>query len=204
MAAGLKVSRMPNASSACAQIHRIAAATLTCPAGMGRAAVRATEPSIPRSVMSFQVQPAPRMRNAPMAQPAKIHGPASPRARRRASPASAPTSTAGAGATSRWAGRRGSAADRGAPRQARGGPPNSRNRRPRRGLRPLASGLPRSYACPHDGTQDQASCRAPAGGRANALSEPRAGALPLRRDAAGRGRLPSPCSTAATASGRRP
>ncbi len=40
--------------------------TLTWPEGIGRVAVRATLPSISRSVMSFQVQPAPRIAVAPM------------------------------------------------------------------------------------------------------------------------------------------
>ena len=40
--------------------------TLTCPAGSGRDRVRSTLASRSRSVMSFQVHPAPRMTKAPM------------------------------------------------------------------------------------------------------------------------------------------
>jgi len=46
---------------------------VTWPDGIGREAVRATDPSMSRSVMSFQVQPAPRIRTAPTPQPAAIH-----------------------------------------------------------------------------------------------------------------------------------
>ncbi len=73
IAAGSKVSRMAKAISACAHIHATACVTDTAPEGMGRERVRATAPSMWRSVMSFQVQPAPRIRKAPMPQPAKIH-----------------------------------------------------------------------------------------------------------------------------------
>ena len=44
----------------------VACATVTCPEGIGRERVRSTWPSRSRSTMSFQVQPAPRMANAPM------------------------------------------------------------------------------------------------------------------------------------------
>jgi hypothetical protein len=45
---------------------------VTCPEGIGRDFVRATAASKSRSVMSFHVQPAPRIRKAPMAQPTTI------------------------------------------------------------------------------------------------------------------------------------
>jgi formate hydrogenlyase subunit 3/multisubunit Na+/H+ antiporter MnhD subunit len=43
-----------------------------CPEGSGRERVRATAASMSRSVRSFQVQPAPRIRKAPSVQPAAI------------------------------------------------------------------------------------------------------------------------------------
>src|SRR6201985_3713977 len=52
--------------SACSTRTAPACATLTCPAGIGRERVRSTCASRSRSVMSFQVQPAPRMAKAPM------------------------------------------------------------------------------------------------------------------------------------------
>jgi len=73
MAMGGKVTRMPKETSDWITAQASACLVLTCPEGIGREAVRATEPSILRSVMSFQVQPAPRIRKAPMPQPAKIH-----------------------------------------------------------------------------------------------------------------------------------
>src|SRR5258708_39163257 len=51
-----------------------ACGTLTCPAGIGRERVRSTNASRSRSVMSFQVQPAPRMANAPMKNSAMMRG----------------------------------------------------------------------------------------------------------------------------------
>src|SRR5579863_3524751 len=50
---------------ACATRKTSACGTLTCPAGIGRDFVRSTLASRSRSVMSFQVQPAPRMAKAP-------------------------------------------------------------------------------------------------------------------------------------------
>ncbi len=47
---------------------------LTCPDGIGRDRVRSTLPSRSRSVMSFQVQPAPRMTKAPTKNSATSHG----------------------------------------------------------------------------------------------------------------------------------
>ena len=47
--------------------------TLIWPAGMGRRAVRATWASKSRSTMSFTAQPAPRIRQAPMAKPTISH-----------------------------------------------------------------------------------------------------------------------------------
>ena len=44
-----------------------------CPEGIGRERVRLTLASISRSVMSFHVQPAPRIRIAPSAQAMTIH-----------------------------------------------------------------------------------------------------------------------------------
>ncbi len=72
MAVVLNVNRIPNAINACAHIQITAPLRLTCPDGMGREAVRATDPSKSRSVMSFQVQPAPRINHAPRAHPIAI------------------------------------------------------------------------------------------------------------------------------------
>ena len=63
---------MQNAISACAHIQTSAPFTLTCPEGIGRERVRSTLPSKSLSLTSFQVQPAPRMSQAPMPQPAAI------------------------------------------------------------------------------------------------------------------------------------
>ena len=54
--------------SACTTIQPSAPFTVPCPEGRGRDRVRATWASMSRSVMSFQVHPAPRMTKAPMAQ----------------------------------------------------------------------------------------------------------------------------------------
>src|ERR1700692_271818 len=51
-----------------------ACGTLTWPAGIGRDRVRSTSASRSRSVMSFQVQPAPRMAKAPTKNSARIRG----------------------------------------------------------------------------------------------------------------------------------
>jgi len=51
---------------ACRTRKASACLTLTWPAGIGRERVRSTLASRSRSVMSFQVQPAPRMTKAPM------------------------------------------------------------------------------------------------------------------------------------------
>ena len=48
--------------------------TLTCPAGIGRERVRSTLASRSRSVISFQVQPAPRMTKAPTKNNAMFNG----------------------------------------------------------------------------------------------------------------------------------
>jgi hypothetical protein len=72
MAAPLKVRRMQKASSDWITAQPRACRGVTCPEGIGRDLVRATAASKSRSVMSFQVQPAPRIRKAPMAQPTTI------------------------------------------------------------------------------------------------------------------------------------
>ena len=51
----------------CSTIQISAPRSLTSPAGSGRPRVRSTRASILRSTMSFQVQPAPRMAKAPIA-----------------------------------------------------------------------------------------------------------------------------------------
>ena len=48
--------------------------TETWPAGIGRERVRSTLASRSRSVMSFQVQPAPRIANAPMKNKTTVSG----------------------------------------------------------------------------------------------------------------------------------
>jgi hypothetical protein len=68
----LNVSRMQKARSDWITSHAKACCAVTCPDGIGRDLVRATAASKSRSVMSFQVQPAPRIRKAPMAQPRTI------------------------------------------------------------------------------------------------------------------------------------
>ena len=73
MAAWLKLSKMAKASRHCASIQAAACLVLTCPDGMGRERVRSTAPSKSRSVISFQVQPAPRISQAPKPQAMKIH-----------------------------------------------------------------------------------------------------------------------------------
>src|SRR6266567_1152585 len=60
--------------NACTTRNAAACGTLTCPAGIGRERVRSTSASRSRSVMSFQVQPAPRMANAPMKNSAMMRG----------------------------------------------------------------------------------------------------------------------------------
>ena len=57
----LNCSSTASPISACATRNTNACATLTCPAGIGRERVRSTLASRSRSVMSFQVQPAPRI-----------------------------------------------------------------------------------------------------------------------------------------------
>ena len=64
-----KLRRIAKATSACATIQAAACRGVTCPDGSGRERVRATRASMSRSVRSFQVQPAPRIRTAPSAQP---------------------------------------------------------------------------------------------------------------------------------------
>ncbi len=64
---------MQKARSDCATAQSSAWRAVTCPEGMGRDRVRATAPSKSRSVISFHVQPAPRISTAPIAQPATIH-----------------------------------------------------------------------------------------------------------------------------------
>ena len=62
----LNCSSTASPISACTTRNASACATLTCPAGIGRDRVRSTLASRSRSVMSFQVQPAPRITKAPM------------------------------------------------------------------------------------------------------------------------------------------
>ena len=62
----LNCSSTTNPIRAWATRKTAACGTLTCPAGIGRDRVRSTRASRSRSVMSFQVQPAPRMTKAPM------------------------------------------------------------------------------------------------------------------------------------------
>jgi hypothetical protein len=73
MAVPGRVSRISNAIAACVAIHSSAALAVTCPEGSGRERVRATCASILRSVKSFQVHPAPRIRNAPSVQAITSH-----------------------------------------------------------------------------------------------------------------------------------
>src|SRR3984957_7479486 len=60
--------------NACTTRKTSACGTLTCPAGIGRDRVRSTLASRSRSVMSFQVQPAPRMAKAPKKNSAMTSG----------------------------------------------------------------------------------------------------------------------------------
>ena len=62
----LNCSSTASPISACSTSHTRACGTLTWPAGIGRDRVRSTLSSRSRSVMSFQVHPAPRMTKAPM------------------------------------------------------------------------------------------------------------------------------------------
>ena len=73
IAAALKLNRMQAASATCAPIQITADFTDTCPEGIGRDLVRSTAPSNLRSVISFHVQPAPRIKKAPSPHPTKIH-----------------------------------------------------------------------------------------------------------------------------------
>ena len=91
MASGGKLSRIRKAASAWATIQTSAWRGVTWREGSGRERVRATAASISRSVRSFQVQPAPRIRRAPIAQPAAIQrskgrNPAGPASAASASP----------------------------------------------------------------------------------------------------------------------
>ncbi len=61
----LNWSSTQSPTNACSTRNRSARFTLTWPAGIGRERVRSTIASRSRSVMSFQVQPAPRMAKAP-------------------------------------------------------------------------------------------------------------------------------------------
>jgi hypothetical protein len=61
------VSRIASPASDSAIMKPAACGTVTCPDGIGRERVRATCASMSRSVMSFQVQPAPRITKAPIA-----------------------------------------------------------------------------------------------------------------------------------------
>src|SRR3981189_23880 len=70
----LNCSSTARPTSACSTRNTTACGTLTCPAGIGRERVRSTNASRSRSVMSFQVQPAPRMANAPMKNSAMMTG----------------------------------------------------------------------------------------------------------------------------------
>ncbi len=54
-------------------MNPIACGTVTWPEGIGRDRVRATSASMSRSVMSFQVQPAPRITKAPIAMAGNSH-----------------------------------------------------------------------------------------------------------------------------------
>ena len=103
------------------------------PGPPGSAATASARPcaSRSRSVMSFQVQPAPRIAKAPMKNSTMIErqsADARARCRRRAPPT---TSTASAAARIRSAGRDGRAADRAATRTARAYRPSCRSRRQR-------------------------------------------------------------------------
>ena len=69
----LKVNKMPKAISICTISQTAACLLVTCLDGRGRDLVRATSASNFTSEMSFHVQPAPRIRKAPMAQPKAIH-----------------------------------------------------------------------------------------------------------------------------------
>ena len=62
----LNCSSTASPISACSTRKTSACDTLTWPAGIGRDRVRSTLASRSRSVMSFQVQPAPRITKAPM------------------------------------------------------------------------------------------------------------------------------------------
>jgi hypothetical protein len=70
----LNCSRIAKPTSACATRKIAAALTLTWPDGIGRERVRATMASRLRSTMSFQVQPAPRITNAPTKKRTTCHG----------------------------------------------------------------------------------------------------------------------------------
>ncbi len=70
MANGLNVTRIISPTSDSATMKAPACQTLTWPEGIGRERVRATSASMRWSVMSFQVQPAPRITKAPMAKAA--------------------------------------------------------------------------------------------------------------------------------------
>ena len=70
IAAALKVSRMHEGEQRLRHHpDQRLLRTLTCPDGIGRDRGARHRPSMSRSVMSFQVQPAPRISNAPIAQP---------------------------------------------------------------------------------------------------------------------------------------
>src|SRR6202047_2620235 len=70
----LNCSSTASPINACATRNASACGTLTCPAGIGRDRVRSTLASRSRSVMSFQVQPAPRMAKAPTKNSAMTRG----------------------------------------------------------------------------------------------------------------------------------
>ena len=92
--------------------------TPTCPEGIGRERVRSTRASRSRSTMSFQVQPAPRIANAPMKNSSTCQRLTGCAARTAAKPGRPPAGQQQA-ARRRSAGRGGRAADRGAPTPAR-------------------------------------------------------------------------------------
>ena len=70
----LNCSNTAKPISACATRNASACLTPTCPAGIGRERVRSTLASRSRSVMSFQVQPAPRMTKEPIRNNARMSG----------------------------------------------------------------------------------------------------------------------------------
>src|SRR5947209_5034985 len=74
IATRLNWSRTASPISACATRKTNACRTLTWPAGIGRDLVLSTLASRSRSVMSFQVQPAPRMTKAPTKNRATMRG----------------------------------------------------------------------------------------------------------------------------------